>query len=190
MAEAIKAGQVHTIPENELEVPPGKRPKVDGEERPNKNAKRSRNRRDKYKNLPEPCSPEDVLWRDVCAVLGQDAVDKALGDKTEFKSPLSFHQEVELDILSLLPSGMSPKFFLYSAYTRYLRRHMRAFACASFATCDLRTRDSLPFFPLGRRRNCPFDRWATSMGRNRTLRPAWRENSCSYLPKRSSALVW
>ena len=102
MAESPKTGQVRTILEGELEVPPGKRPKVVNK----KHAKRAQKRRDKVKNLPEPCSPDDVLWRGVIALLGQDVVDKALEDKSDFNSPFSYHQEIELEVSSLLPSGM------------------------------------------------------------------------------------
>jgi len=102
MAESPKTGQVHIITEGELEVPPGKRPKVINKT----HAKRTQKRRDKVKNLPEPCSPEDVLWHDVVALLGQDVVDKALEEKSDFNSPFAYHQEVELEVSSLLPSGM------------------------------------------------------------------------------------
>ncbi|KAF8061735.1 S-adenosyl-L-methionine-dependent methyltransferase [Lyophyllum atratum] len=62
-------------------------------------------RREKKTDLPELCSTEDVLWRDVIAVLGQDVVDKALEEGTEFDSPFEFHQEVELEISSICSSG-------------------------------------------------------------------------------------
>ena len=102
MPESPKTGQVRTVPECELEVPPGKRPKVISK----KNPKRAQKRQDKKKNLPEPCSPEDVLWRDIIALLGRDMVDKALEDKSDLSSPFSYHQELELEVSSLLPSGM------------------------------------------------------------------------------------
>ncbi|GLB35552.1 putative methyltransferase [Lyophyllum shimeji] len=105
MAEPAQAGQVHTIPESELELPSGKKPRLVSKPGSKKECKRAKQRREKKTGLPEPCSSEDVLWRDIIAVLGKDVVSKALEDGTEFDSPFEFHQEVELEIAGLCSSG-------------------------------------------------------------------------------------
>ncbi|KXN80741.1 tRNA (uracil(54)-C(5))-methyltransferase [Leucoagaricus sp. SymC.cos] len=59
----------------------------------------------KKPDLPEPCSPEDVLWREIKSVLGAYVVEKAIEDGVEFDSPFSLQQEVEVVVKSLSPSG-------------------------------------------------------------------------------------
>jgi tRNA (uracil-5-)-methyltransferase len=56
--------------------------------------------------LPEPYSTEDVLWRDVASVLGQDVVDEAVDEGTEWESPFGSKEEVELMVHSLSSNGM------------------------------------------------------------------------------------
>ncbi|KAF5386601.1 hypothetical protein D9615_002019 [Tricholomella constricta] len=104
MAESPKAGQVHALPQAELELPSMKKPRLAGKNVPKSERKRAK-KRAKKTDLPEPCSTEDVLWRDVIAVLGQDVVDKALEDGSEFDSPFEFHQEVELEVSAICSSG-------------------------------------------------------------------------------------
>lgn len=102
MAESPKTGQVHSLPQGELELPSAKKPKIVGAK---SESKRARKRRMKRTDLPELCSTEDVLWRDVIGVLGQDAVDKAIEEGTEFESPFEFHQEVEVEVASICSNG-------------------------------------------------------------------------------------
>ncbi|KAG5640537.1 hypothetical protein DXG03_008174 [Asterophora parasitica] len=99
-AESPKAGQVHTL-ELESELPT-KKPRLVAKKSESKRAKK---RRTKKTDLPEECSNEDVLWRDVVAALGQDVVDNALEDGTEFDSPFEFKQEVELEVSSICSNG-------------------------------------------------------------------------------------
>lgn len=110
MTDSPKAGQVHTLPASEIELPAVKRPRLIGKKGVKGESKRARKRREKQKDLPELCSAEDVLWRDVIAVLGQDVVDKAMEEGVEFESPFEYHQEVELEVSSLCSSGMSITF--------------------------------------------------------------------------------
>ncbi|KDQ17575.1 hypothetical protein BOTBODRAFT_29750 [Botryobasidium botryosum FD-172 SS1] len=65
----------------------------------------------------EPGSPEDVIWRDIVALLGQSAVDQAVREGKEWDTPLAFGQELELvvsdissngEAISILPSPHPP----------------------------------------------------------------------------------
>ena len=60
---------------------------------------------------PEPYSTEDVLWRDVVTVLGQDVVDTAINEGTEWDSPFEFREEVELMVHSLSSNGTRLQLF-------------------------------------------------------------------------------
>ncbi|KAG5639174.1 hypothetical protein H0H81_006078 [Sphagnurus paluster] len=105
MEVSPKAGQVHALPENEVEVPQGtKKPRLAAKKSQKTESKRSKKRRGRTA-LPEPCSAEDVIWRDIIAVLGEDAVDKAAEEGAEFNSPFEFHQEVVLEVASICSNG-------------------------------------------------------------------------------------
>ncbi|KAJ7834980.1 tRNA methyltransferase [Mycena olivaceomarginata] len=54
---------------------------------------------------PELCSPEDVLWREIKGVLGEDYVDAALADGTDRQSPFEYHQELELQVVAACSTG-------------------------------------------------------------------------------------
>ncbi|RDB19521.1 tRNA (uracil(54)-C(5))-methyltransferase [Hypsizygus marmoreus] len=105
MTDTPRTGEVHVLPESELELPIGKKPRLVGKHGSKGESRRAKKRREKEAQLPEICSTEDVLWRDVIAVLGKDVVDKALEDGTAFDSPFEYHQEVELEISSICSSG-------------------------------------------------------------------------------------
>ncbi|EPQ61280.1 S-adenosyl-L-methionine-dependent methyltransferase [Gloeophyllum trabeum ATCC 11539] len=111
--------------ENSLE-PAGKKPRLDEDkdipvelpevqnahpEPPKKLSKKQRGkekRKNKRKHtLPEPYSPDDVLWRDVVALLGKEPVDDILEAETEWDSPFEFQEEVELVVSSLSSNGES-----------------------------------------------------------------------------------
>lgn len=57
--------------------------------------------------LPEPCSPEDVLWQEIKYVLGAETVEKAIEGGVEFDSPFSPQEEVEVIVKSLSAGGES-----------------------------------------------------------------------------------
>lgn len=73
--------------------------KKDGKKKQSKRQKR------KVQNLPEPCSPEDVLWRDIISVLGQDAVDAAMEEGSDLQSPFAVHDEIEAEVKILGSNG-------------------------------------------------------------------------------------
>lgn len=126
MADQIQAGQVRTVPDSEVEVPEGKKARLDVQEdvimasaavsppsttsaaqqklkpEPKKSKRKSKH---KKPDLPEPCSPEDVLWHEIKSVLGSDAVEKAIEEGVEYDSPFAFHQEIEVLVKSLSPGG-------------------------------------------------------------------------------------
>ncbi|KII86275.1 hypothetical protein PLICRDRAFT_43861 [Plicaturopsis crispa FD-325 SS-3] len=79
--------------------------RTDGAEKKTGKSKKAKNKKVRH-NIPEPCSTEDVLWRDIVAVLGQEAVDEA--SKTEglmWDSPYAFHDEVECEVSELSSNG-------------------------------------------------------------------------------------
>jgi hypothetical protein len=102
-----QTGEVHALPENEVLLPLGKKPRLNGRKSRKNESKRAKIRRQKESGVPEPCSADDVLWRDIIAAVGQDAVDKAAEDETDLDSPFEYHQEVELETISLCSSGKS-----------------------------------------------------------------------------------
>lgn len=67
-------------------------------------AKAARKHRKKLLKI-EPCSHDDVFWREVIELLGQDAVDAAIEEDSDFRSPFDFKEEVELSIVKLSSNG-------------------------------------------------------------------------------------
>ncbi|KAJ7189864.1 hypothetical protein GGX14DRAFT_607794 [Mycena pura] len=64
-------------------------------------------RKAQYSALPEPCSPDDVLWREINDVLGEAYVNNSLSDKTDRQSPFEYHQELEVlvQVVALSSTG-------------------------------------------------------------------------------------
>ncbi|CAE6532090.1 unnamed protein product [Rhizoctonia solani] len=69
-------------------------------------AKKPKKSRVKRQNI-EPCSHEDVLWHDVKAVLGSEAVEAAIAQNKDWESPLQFGTELELTVSGLTSTGDS-----------------------------------------------------------------------------------
>ncbi|KAJ3773514.1 tRNA methyltransferase [Lentinula raphanica] len=93
---------------------PGKRPRAPSPlSKEEKQAKRAKNiaranakRLKKQRgHVPEACTTEDVRWKDIVSLLGQDVVDKAVEDGTEFDSPFEFRSEVELVVQASTSNG-------------------------------------------------------------------------------------
>ncbi|KAI0704326.1 S-adenosyl-L-methionine-dependent methyltransferase [Cytidiella melzeri] len=78
---------------------------------PSKPQRRKRGgRKDKRKvkhKLPEPYSSEDVVHRDVIALLGKDLVDNLIEEGKDWTSPFGMKEEVELTVSSLSSNGES-----------------------------------------------------------------------------------
>jgi hypothetical protein len=90
-----------SVPSAQLALQPGdKRPRLESP-RPPKRGK-------KKKHAPvESGSSEDVIFRDVVALLGKELLAKAEADGMEWESPFGFREEVELTVSSISSSGMS-----------------------------------------------------------------------------------
>ncbi|KAF6758935.1 tRNA methyltransferase [Ephemerocybe angulata] len=74
--------------------------------KPSKNHKRlTKRQKKKAEKFAEPCSSEDVLWKDLVSVLGQDEIDKAIEGETDMKSPFEIHQEIEVEVKILGSNG-------------------------------------------------------------------------------------
>ncbi len=67
-------------------------------------AKAARKHRKKIENV-EPGTHDDVFWREVRILLGDDAVNAAVEDGTDLESPFRFHDEVELTVLQISSNG-------------------------------------------------------------------------------------
>ena len=123
MDDSPQTGQTRPKPGSGSSSPIGKKPRLETPSEaitldrikdhlvssaiPKKSAKKEA-RKAKRKGLhipPEPYSTEDVLWRDVASVLGQDVVDKAVEDGIEWESPFQFREEVELTVHSISSNG-------------------------------------------------------------------------------------
>lgn len=53
----------------------------------------------------EPCSHEDIFWREVASILGEDAVDTAIREGNDFESPFNVKDEIDLHITKLSSNG-------------------------------------------------------------------------------------
>ncbi|KAK0503561.1 S-adenosyl-L-methionine-dependent methyltransferase [Armillaria luteobubalina] len=91
------AGHVRTVEElgDEPAVgpPPTKKVRVD---------KKSNKKADKKM---QHCSPEDVQWQDIVALLGKDVVDQAIESETEFSSPFEKFEELEVKVVHMCSNG-------------------------------------------------------------------------------------
>ncbi len=77
-----------------------KRPRLESPLPPKRSKKKKR-------TLIVSGSSEDVISREVVALLGKELVEKAEADGIEWESPFGFREEVELTISSISSSGMS-----------------------------------------------------------------------------------
>jgi tRNA (uracil-5-)-methyltransferase len=121
MSAQSQASRVRVAPDSDAELPESKKARlasgtvptiVQDNVSPQARAKselrsKTSKRKSKHKkpDLPEVCSPEDVLWHEIKSVLGPSAIEKAVEGGTEYDSPFAFHQEVEVVVKSLSPSG-------------------------------------------------------------------------------------
>ncbi len=99
------AGHVRTVEElgDEPAVgpPPTKKVRVDKKSSKKADKKMRRLR----KTMPEHCSPEDVQWQDIVALLGKDVVDQAIESETEFTSPFEKFEELEVKVVHMCSNG-------------------------------------------------------------------------------------
>lgn len=104
--ESATTGQARAHPSKELDFG-RKKPRLDDVDTPKKQvSKHKKSRAARKRDLnPEPYSPDDVLHRDILQMIGKEVVDKALVDGSAKNSPLQFHDEVELEILSISSGG-------------------------------------------------------------------------------------
>ncbi|THH27959.1 hypothetical protein EUX98_g6227 [Antrodiella citrinella] len=72
-----------------------------------KSAKKSNKKKKQKVPLIEPYSNEDVIFQDVKALLGEEAVLKAQEAGSELKAPFEFKQELELVVSALSSNGES-----------------------------------------------------------------------------------
>ena len=123
MSEQKRGFRARDAPANEVEAQVSKKPRLEIQESASFTSFYSatgskqqfgadsnrfkRNPKHKKINLPEPCSPEDVLWQEIKYVLGAETVEKAIESGVEFDSPFSPQEEVEVIVKSLSAGGGS-----------------------------------------------------------------------------------
>jgi len=125
MSGKNRACRARDAPANEVEVQVSKKPRLEiqesapftssysagetGVKQQSRADPKWSKRKPKHKkiNLPEPCSPEDVLWEEIKYVLGAETVEKAIEGGVEFDSPFSPQEEVEVIVKSLSAGGES-----------------------------------------------------------------------------------
>ena len=83
-----------------LDANPDMVPAAKGKQHVDKKERKRRKR-----ELPEPCSPDDVLWHDIVDLLGKHVVDAVLEEGSEWDSPFGFREEVELEVAALSSTG-------------------------------------------------------------------------------------
>ena len=109
-------GQVHILADSERELPVPKRQRLDiavvseidhlKASTANKRDRKRLNKKQKQlEKLPEPCSSDDVLWKDIVSVLGAEAIDAAIEDGNDLRAPLTLQEEVELEVKILGSNG-------------------------------------------------------------------------------------
>jgi len=92
-----------------------------GDKRPRLESPHPAKQGKKKKQTPiEPCSPQDVIYREVVALLGQELVKNAEADGTEWESPFGFREEVQLTVSSISSSGMSSRSVQKHSLLNYL----------------------------------------------------------------------
>ncbi|KAJ7648021.1 S-adenosyl-L-methionine-dependent methyltransferase [Roridomyces roridus] len=64
-----------------------------------------KSKKQKFKDLPEACSSEDVLWQEIKDILGAEYVDTAVKEGTVRKSPFEQRQELEVEVVAMSSSG-------------------------------------------------------------------------------------
>ncbi|KAJ7146892.1 tRNA methyltransferase [Mycena epipterygia] len=112
MAE-IPSTRETRAPSPPSEAPAAKKPRLEPPTPPPASASsvpapkqsKSQKRRQKHDALPEPCSSDDVLWREINDVLGEEYVNAALADGTDRQSPFEYHQELEMQVVALCSTG-------------------------------------------------------------------------------------
>ncbi|KZT35431.1 tRNA methyltransferase [Sistotremastrum suecicum HHB10207 ss-3] len=92
--------------DNEIEGGPGPSTST-AVESTGKKDKANKKRKKKHAEI-EPYSSDDVLWRDVTALLGAEATSEAASKGTEWDAPIEWGAEVEVEMSELASNG---KFF-------------------------------------------------------------------------------
>ncbi|KAF8625003.1 hypothetical protein AX15_005601 [Amanita polypyramis BW_CC] len=95
-------GQVRALPNSEGGLPVPKKLRIDVDGSRGKGKKKIRK---KDLMMPEKCSSEDVLWKDVVSVLGENLVNQAIQDATEFNAPYETGHVLNVEIVSLSSTG-------------------------------------------------------------------------------------
>lgn len=103
-------------------------------------AKAAKKFRKKIENV-DPGTHDDVFWREVRSLLGDEVVKAAIEDGTDLDSPFKFHDEVELTISRMSSNG-----------ARSVTKHtLRLCSCSSYHLNRRRARRRAVFETLGHR---------------------------------------
>ncbi|CAK5282001.1 unnamed protein product [Mycena citricolor] len=76
---------------------------------------RTQKRKAQHGALPEFCSHDDVLWREIKEVLGAEYVDGCVEAGTGRDSPLAYHAEVDVEVKAISSTGSAVGVVLGSA---------------------------------------------------------------------------
>jgi len=79
--------------------------------------KKNKQKKKKEPPLPEPCSPGDVLYREIRELLGEDAVDEVTAAGNAFKAPFEKGDEVVVKILMIGSGGTFFPLLFYNTHT-------------------------------------------------------------------------
>ena len=88
----------HPRQDSEKDLPPSKKQRL----RP---SGEHRKLRKKDREFPEKYSLEDVLWHDIVSLLGQNVLDEAIQDGTEFDPPYQSGDDITVEIVALSSTG-------------------------------------------------------------------------------------
>ncbi|KAJ7744236.1 tRNA methyltransferase [Mycena maculata] len=118
MAEVPSVGTARA-PSPPSEPPVAKKPRLEAPEQPvslpvstpafktasKPKQSKTQKRRQQYNALPEPCSSDDVLWREITEILGEEYVNTNLAEETDRLSPFEYHQELEMQVVAICSTG-------------------------------------------------------------------------------------
>lgn len=96
----LDASEVQQPPPENGDAPPDKpHPPSSSKKQPKKHKNKKNARR-----APEPYSHDDILSREVTALLGQDLADAAKAADLDWSSPFELSQQLELTVSCISPS--------------------------------------------------------------------------------------
>jgi hypothetical protein len=88
-----------------------------------------RKRKQRKQPVPDPGTPEDVIWQELVTLLGASVAEEAIQNETEWSAPVPLWEEVQLDIVKLSSTGAI--FSPLDRASKLMMRRLRRRHCAT-----------------------------------------------------------